>query len=250
MANKEKKIFQGPGEAQRFRGAGFRLMKEGNFAEALSQYEKFRAAYPGPQLDQVGICLWRLGEYQAACEDWVFENERFDRNETTELEFGGVTVPSLLWWASSHLDLPEHNRYHEIAIKALKRRMKLRRTQQSGWPAACAQYLLGDASEQPMFQANEERLQKATENALKEAARIMGERVPLPEYAQEDLDQSRKWGLLQTYFYIGAKALFERKIARYKEMLNLCLENVPPKTPPPEYFLAPYELQRIASGEI
>lgn len=249
MANKEKKVFQGPGEAQRYRGAGFRLMKEGVFAEALEQYRKFREAYPGPQLENIGACLWCLGEYQAACDDWVYENERFDRHETTSLEFGGVTVPTLLWWASCHRDLRDRERYHDIAVKALQRRIKLRRTQESGWSAACARYLLGEVSEQLMFDVNEKNQQNWTKNAIMAATEIMGEPVPLPDYAREDLEQTRRWSLLQTYFYIGAKALFAGHLSSYKEMLSLCLENVPPK-PPVEYFLVPYELKRIANGEL
>jgi len=195
---------------------------------------------PARNCSRFGICLWCIGRYQEACEDWVFENERFDKHETTYMEYGGITVPSLLLWASSHKDVPNRDNYHSVAQNAIKRRLKLSRTKRSGLPLACGEYLLGVSDEQTMvdfIDADRETLcwNKRESN--------------LPDYAQENVEQATKWQLVKAYFYVGAKALLKGDIARYKEMLTHCLENVPPK-PPPEFFLIAYELARIENGSI
>lgn len=247
---RQKKVFQGPGAAQIFSGTGHKLMREGRFEAALEQLLKYRAAYPGPQVDAIGVCLWCAGEYQAACEDWAFEIERHDRRETTYADFGAVTVPSLLWWASAHADLPDRDRYRAIAVKTLRKRAKTKRVQRSRRCIIVA-YLLGEADDQAILGDVKEQVDHARQRALDQASRMMNEPVTnLHEYALEDLDQAQKSIIHEAHFYLGAKALTEGDIGRYRNELACCLEHIPPRVQPVEATLVPYELLRIDRTDI
>lgn len=222
-------------------------MREGLFPEALELLFKFRAAHSGFQLDEIGVCLWCTGQYQAACDDWVFEIERYNRRESTYADFGAVTVPSLLWWASAHADLPERDRYRTIAIKTLKKRAKTRRVQRSGRSFLVA-FLLGTAGSGAIDEIIEHELKRR--QASNPASLITSDPAATqPDYAVEDLEQKEKWQLHEAHFYRGAKVLAEGDIARYRQELAHCLENIPPKAQPIEHPLVRHELQRVLCGD-
>src|SRR5262249_2943568 len=90
----------------------------------------------------IGVALWLAGAREAACADWVYEIELLRSKQTSHTdEAGGIGVPALLWWASSHEDCIHWRDQANAAIKHLW--SKSRACRESLWPGSLAPYLLG-----------------------------------------------------------------------------------------------------------
>jgi hypothetical protein len=183
--------------------------------EAIRLLREARETSSAFQFEEIGLCLWLLNRPVEACEDWNLEMERFRRHETQYSEVGSILVPSLLWWASAHRDIPEATQYRSSTIKDIKWRRGLKFVQRHAWSACCADFLLDRRSHDELIAA-----------------------------ACTDNDLVRNMEMQRSYFFLAAKALDAGDISKYLAILEQSLA-YDHDVLQPELFLARFEIARI-----
>ena len=173
-------------------------LEEGLAAQAVELLRRAREARKEVEVAELGAALWLTGDAAGACDDWLYEMRRFRRHEPMYNDVGIITIPALLWWATAHKDLPEVAQHRREVVDDLKWRSTLRYMKVSPWALTCAGFLLGRNSEEELFAAINRK----------------------SEYT--NVHDS-----LRTYFYIGAKALDQGDVAKYKAMLAKAASFVP-----------------------
>jgi hypothetical protein len=198
-------------------GRGTARLYVGQPREALSDFLLTRRLLGNHSVLEVGVCLWWLGQREAACEDW---RDEIVGTRSGSICYGSssceVDTPALLWWAAAHPDL---RHWKQMAEEELRRLRRTKRCRISPWPGTIGPFLLGLVSEETLLQA---------------------------AVAQPRVEKNRRRHRCQAHFYIGARRLAAGDHQGYLEQLTLALaEGFNPHEP--EYHLARFEVKAAAS---
>lgn len=185
-----------------------------DFLEARHNPSFFRLQVPF-----VGVTLWLQGKHDAACEDWANEITRRRAGEFTHVtdDAGGVEIPALLWWASAH---PALDGWRKTAEAELQRRGRTKQCQRSSWPGPVVPFLLGSTTEEDL------------------SAAVLASYSP-------DTGVLAAWRQCKAHFYLGARALDQGNITRYREQLSQAMGQEPSLILHAEYHLARADLQAL-----
>jgi tetratricopeptide (TPR) repeat protein len=199
-------------------GLAMAFLLLGNPERALAAFLKARETY-GPSLTAywtVGLCLWLVGAREEACQDWHdrYTLQRKGILTHTTDEAGGVILPSLVWWASTHDGL---GHWRKPAERELARKWKSKTCQRAPWPGLLAAYL--------RYKVTEEEVLAATRR---------------PTYPDAEKQYRR-----EALFYVSARRLVDANEPGFHAALE---ETAGPATErilwSVEYYLARHELGR------
>lgn len=168
-------------------------LRDRDWSRAGEAFSQARLVWIKPVMKHVGVALWLQDQCEAACRDWANE---IARRRSGEIELvdaaGGVEVPALLWWASSHDGLSQ---WKGLAVEELRRRWRTKWCQSRGWPGPIAAFLLGKSSAEMLLSA-----------------------------AHTSVERLGRRQLSQAHFYIGAVDLCNRRTSDYETQLRKVLD--------------------------
>ena len=108
--------------------SGIEMLYRREYVKASQIYKAIHDKLRNIQDPHVGMTLWLTGDYNGACIVWRGEIERMhgEREIVYTDGAGGVLLPAILWWASSHEGIEG---YGKAAKLELKKRLRTKRSQ-------------------------------------------------------------------------------------------------------------------------